>query len=36
MRRPDRVDLFLIFQCGLLLAFLGVLLFGIAGWIGYW
>ncbi len=36
MRRPDRVDLFLIFQSVLLLAFLGVLLFGIAGWIGYW
>ncbi len=36
MRRPDRVDLFLIFQSGLLLAFLGVLLFALGDWIGYW
>ncbi len=36
MRRPDRVDLFLIFQSGLIVAFLGVLLYAIGDWIGYW
>ncbi len=34
--RPDRVELFLLFQMSLIGAFAGVSVFGVGDWIGIW
>lgn len=34
--RPDRVELFLLFQVTLIGAFVGVSVFGVGDWIGIW
>lgn len=34
--KPDKVDLFLTFQIGMVWGFVGLLVFGLGDWIGIW